>query len=48
MDGDKEDTLRQNCTGDGPRQTTWYIGEKKKRKRNTGKQATLHKEGNFL
>lgn len=31
MDGDKEDTLRQECAGDGPRQTTWYIGEKKRK-----------------
>ena len=35
MEGDKEDTLRQECTGDGPRQTTWYIGEEKKKGKET-------------
>lgn len=47
MDGDKEDTLTQECAGDGPSQATWYIGDKKNEK-NIGRQATLHKEGNFL
>lgn len=47
MEGDKEDMLRQERAGDGPSQTTWYIGEKKKQK-NTGRRASLHKEGNSL
>lgn len=47
MDGDKEDTLRQDCTGDGPRQTTWYIGEKKKGKETQGDRQLFIKKVTF-
>lgn len=32
MEGDKEDMLRQECAGDRPSQTTWYMGKKKSKR----------------